>query len=66
MSYPLRVQDSFEFINLLFRRRPTGDEAADGMMLVGLTEMGELYLLAETFCLCVVDDDKLLVGGGVD
>ena len=35
-------------------------------MVVGLTEMGESNLLAEKVCLFIGDDDKLLVGGGVD
>lgn len=32
------------------------------MLLVGLAEMCEKHLFAQTLYLCIVDDDKLLVG----
>ena len=35
------------------------------MMVVGLTEMRELYFTLQLFYLFVVDDDELLVSGGI-
>ena len=62
----LLVQNLLELIDFFFRRGPTGNESADGVMVVGLTEMGESNLLAEKISLFVSDDNKLLVGRGVD
>ena len=36
------------------------------MMVIGLAKMRESNLLTETLSLFVVDNDKLLVSGGVD
>ena len=53
-------------VNLFFCRGPAGDEAADGVVMVRLAEVGELHLTAQTLHLFVVDDHELLIGGGVD
>ena len=36
------------------------------MIMIRLAEMGESDFLPKMLCLFVIDDDKLLVGGGVD
>ena len=56
----------FQEIDFFLGRGPAGDETADGVVLVGLTEMRELHLLTQAVCLFVADDDKLLIGGRVD
>ena len=62
----LTFQNFFQFVDLFFRRGPTGDKATDGMVLVGLSEVREQHLTTQSVYLFIVDDDKLLVGGGVD
>ena len=59
-------EDALQFIEFGIGGGPTGDETADGVMAVGLPEVGKLYLTPQTFSLFVVHDHKLLVGGGID
>ena len=58
----IRLNDLFQGIDVGLSRGPTGDETADGMVMVCLAEMGELNVTAQAFHLFVVDDHKLLVG----
>ena len=59
-------EDALQFIEFGIGGGPAGDETADGVMTVGLPEVGKLYLTPQTFSLFVVHDHKLLVGGGID
>ena len=68
--YTIHLKESAEenllqCIDIFLSRGPTGDETADSMMVVGLAEVRELHLTTQPLCLFVVDDDELLVSGGV-
>ena len=58
-------KDPLQFVELGIGSGPAGDETADGVMTVGLPEVGKLYLAPQTFSLFVVHNHKLLVGGGI-
>ena len=60
----MSAKNLLKFIEFLVGCGPTGYKAADGVKLTGLTEMSEAHLLTEFVYLFVVDDNKLLVGGG--
>ena len=62
----IRLYDLFQGIDIGLGGSPAGDETADGVVMVGLSEMGEFDVSAQAFHLFVVDDYKLLVGGGVN
>ena len=62
----IRLYDLFQGIDVGLGGGPAGDETADGVVMVGLSEMGEFDVSAQAFHLFVVDDYKLLVGGGVN
>ena len=62
----IRLYHLFQGIDVGLGGSPAGDETADGVVMVSLSEMGEFDVSAQPFRLFVVDDHKLLVGGGVD
>ena len=59
-------QDCLEFLYLLLGCAPGGDEAADGVVMVSLTEMGEGNVCGKTTGKVVWEDYELLVGGRID
>ena len=61
----MNLNYSLQFIEFLFRRGPAGHEAADGVVPVSLSEVGEHHFAPKLLCLLVVENHKLLVGGRV-
>jgi len=51
---------------LFFGGGPGGDETADGVVVVGLTEMGEGDTLGQALGNGIGEDNELLIGGGID
>ena len=51
---------------LFFGGGPGGDETADGVVVVGLTEMGEGDTLGQALGNSIGEDNELLIGGGID
>ena len=51
---------------LFFGGGPGGDETADGVVVVGLTEMGEGDTLGQALGYGIGEDNELLIGGGID
>ena len=62
----LNLKEGFQFVKFLLCCSPTGDESADGVVMVRLAEMGELYFLTQTVYQSIVHNDKLLIGGRFD
>ena len=60
------VEYLLQLLYFLLGGCPGGDEATDGVMVVGLTEMGERDVLGKTTGQIVGKNDELLVGGGID
>lgn len=60
------VEYLLQLLYFLLGGGPGGDEATDGVMVVGLTEMGEGDVLGKTTGQIVGKNDELLVGGGID
>ena len=60
------VQYFLELPQVVVGGGPGGDEAADGVMVVGLAELGVADLTGKTLGKVVGQYDELLVGGRVD
>ena len=58
--------DCLEFLYLLLGCAPGGDEAADGVVMVSLTEMGEGDTLGQALGNGIGEYNELLIGGGID
>ena len=59
-------QDCLELLYLFFGGSPGGDEAADGVVVVGLTEMGEGDTLGQALGNGIGEYNELLIGGRID
>ena len=60
------VEYLLELLYLFFGGGPGGDETADGVVVVGLTEMGEGDALGQALGNGIGEYNELLIGGGID